>query len=130
MKKKKLNLVKRIKFFLKNEFWENKIITSGLIIAFIINLMNWGALKIWVRPVDLPIVLHYNVYFGVDILGDWQRVFFSPILAIILFGFNILLSLFFYNKKERVASYIIILGNLMLQICFLIYSVSLIIINY
>jgi len=130
VKKISRNLVLRIKFFFKQEFFNNKLVLGALAVAFFVNLVNWLALKIWIEPVDLPIVLHYNVYFGVDVLGDWQKVFLSPVLGLILFLINIGLGLYFYRQKERIASYIILLGNLMLQFCFLIYSISLVIINY
>lgn len=130
IKKMKVSLVNTIKFFFKDSFWKNNLIAWGLGIALALNIANWVLLWLFVEPVDLPIILHYNVYFGVDILGSWKEVFISPLLSIILFMINFFLGFFLYKKKEKIASYILILGNLMLQLAFLVYSISLILINY
>jgi hypothetical protein len=124
------NLISSIKFFFKINFFQNKLIIASIYLSFLFNLINWIILKIWVSPVDLPIILHYNVYFGVDVLGNWKNVFFSPILGLFLFSINLSLSIYFYKQKERIASYLLLLGNSMLQLCLLVYSISLIIINY
>lgn len=112
------------------EYFRNSIVVWLVILSLFFNMANWGALKILIKPVDLPIILHYNVYFGVDVMGNWKGSFFSPILGLLLFLINFSLAFFFYKNKERIASYVLLIGGLMIQLGMLVYSISLIIINY
>jgi hypothetical protein len=116
-------------FFIQ-EFFQGQIVRWLLALCLVANLADWVILKIFIQPVDFPIILHYNVYFGVDMLGDWKQVFILPFLGLILFIINFLLSLYFYNQKERIASYILLMATLMIQLSLVVASTSVIIINY
>lgn len=135
------SLIGRFKFFfagllsdsfkvLVRDFLRNKIIRWTLFLSLGFNLANWLALRIFIEPVDLPIILHYNVYFGVDIFGNWKEAFFSPAIGLTILLINSSLALFFYNNKERIIGHILLLSSLMIQLLMLIYSISLIVINY
>lgn len=118
------------KSFFSRKYFRNPLVLWVLGLSSTVNLANWIILKIWVRPIDAAIILHYNVYFGVDVTGIWQQVFLVPAIGLVLFGINLLLSLYFYNQKERIASYLILLAILMIQLSLLVASVSVILINY
>ena len=87
-------------------------------------------LKIFVQPVDFPIILHYNVYFGVDVLDDWRKVYIMPLIGVFLLIINTLLGLYFYKNNERIASHILAMASLMIQLSLLVASASIILINY
>lgn len=124
-------MIAKFKFFFnENEYLKNKIVFWLLFFSILVNLANWIILKIFIQPVDLPIILHYNVYFGVDIFGNWKETFFSPAIGLILLLINFILASYFYKNKERVASYLLLIAALMIQCGMLVYSVSLIVINY
>ena len=93
-------------------------------------MIDWLILKIWIRPVDFSIILHYNVYFGVDQIGNYQQVYLLPTIGIILFIINLVLSMFFYEQKKRIASYILLMAILMIQLSLTVASMSQILINY
>jgi len=120
----------KIDLFFANDFFRNKIVLWLASGSLIINITEWIILKIFVRPVDFPIIMHYNVYFGVDLLGNWKQVFVLPLVGVILFIINFILAIHFYNLKERIASYLLLIAVLMLQLSLLVASVSVIIINY
>lgn len=126
----KRSLIFRIKFFWRFEFWKNRGNQLVLAGAVFLNILNWIILWIWIEPVDLPIILHYNVYFGVDVLGNWSQVFFSPILGIFFLAVDGGMAGFLHSKGEKMGSYLLLLGGLILQFCLVIYSLSLIVINY
>ena len=88
------------------------------------------ALKFFLVPSEKSIILHYNVYFGVDSIGDFHEVYMLPFIGISMLLINGLFSFYFYAKKERVASYILLLTVLMIQMSLLISVISVIIINY
>ena len=116
--------------FFAQDFFQNGIVRWLSILSLAANAAIWIGLKIFIKPVDLPIILHYNVYFGVDNLGDWRQVFILPVLGLILFAINFSLAIHFYGQKERIASHILLMATLMLQLSLLVAAVSVIIINY
>jgi hypothetical protein len=130
-KEERKNLIAKFKFFFnENEYLKNKIVFWLIVFSALVNITNWIMLRLFIQPVDLPMILHYNVYFGVDIFGNWKETFFSPIIGLILLLVNAVLGAHFYKNKERVASYLLLIGALMIQCGMLIYSISLIVINY
>ena len=114
----------------KKDFFQNKIISWLIVIGIIANLANWIILAIFIRPVDGSIILHYNVYFGVDIMGNWKQVFIMPSIGLILFLINGFLAAYFYKNKERIAGYILLITSFMAQLSLMVASISVIIINY
>lgn len=126
--------MKYLNFMLKNffshEFFKSAIANWLIVLSLLANLINWIILVIFVRPIDLPIILHYNVYFGVDMMGNYHEVYILPLIGIILFLVNWLLSIFLFDKKERIASYLLLMAALMIQLSMIVASVSVIIINY
>lgn len=126
----KTGLGVKIRSFFAQEYFRSQIVVWLLILSLAANLADWISLRLFIKPVDFPIILHYNVYFGVDMLGNWKQVFILPFLGLILFMINSYLSLYFYHQKERIASHILLMATLMLQLSLIIASISVIIINY
>lgn len=120
----------RIRAFFGQDFFRNRVVFWLLILSLVVNLAIWISLKIFIVPVDLPIILHYNVYFGVDMLGRWRQAFMLPFLGLILLAINVSLALHFYGQKERIASHILLMATLMLQLSLMVAAISVIIINY
>ena len=126
----KNNLTSAIRSFFAQEYFQSHIVIWLLILSSVVNLTNWIILRIWVKPVDFPIILHYNVYFGVDLIGDYRQVYLLPLIGLVLFTINLVLSIYFYQLKERIASYILLIAMLMIQLSLLVASTSVILINY
>lgn len=127
---RQVGLKSRVGSFFKQDFFRSKIVFWLIIFSLVANVTNWMGLWILVRPIDGNIILHYNVYFGVDMMGNWKLVFIMPSVGLLLFLINFFLALYFYHQKERIASYILLLASLMIQLSLLVASVSIIIINY
>lgn len=119
-----------IRSFFAQEYFKSHIVIWLLILSLAANLADWAILKIWVKPVDFPIILHYNVYFGVDLVGGYRQVYVLPLIGFVLFLINSTLSLYFYGQKERIASYILLIAVLMIQLSLIVASASVILINY
>ena len=131
MKNKIINeVVSYIKDFFAQDYFHSAIAVWLMILSLVANLINWLILGIFIKPIDLPIILHYNVYFGVDMMGDYKEAFILPLIGIILLLINLFLSLFLYEKKERIASYLLLMAALMIQLALIVSSISVIIINY
>ncbi|MFA7319355.1 MAG: hypothetical protein WC022_02040 [Parcubacteria group bacterium] len=118
------------KYILEKEFFRSRIILWLLALNVLANVVDWAAIAIFINRLDGDIILHYNVYFGVDSMGDWKRVFILPIIGVIILVLNAWLAAYFFVKKERIASYILMLASLMVQISLIIAAASVMMINY
>lgn len=123
-------LMGKIKLFFKRDYFQNRIVLWLLVISLLGNIVNWVIFGIFIRPNDSNIILHYNVYFGVDVMGQWKLVFLLPAIGLALFLINLVLSIHFYTRKERIASHLLLMASLMAQLSLLIASISVILINY
>ena len=108
-------LKSRLKLFFTKSYWESRIVLGLLLSSILANVANWIAIPVFIRPTVPIIILHYNVYFGVDAMGNWINNF---------------LALYFYDNKERITSYVLLATAMMVQLCLLIATFSVIIINY
>ncbi len=92
--------------FLENAFIKNFLLGSGLFLV-----AGWGILLYFIRPRETPLILHYNVYFGVDLLGSWWQAYLLQGVATALLFLHIFLAYSFYQRKDRFASYILLLAS-------------------
>ncbi len=116
--------------FFSKEFFRSSVVHWALISALIVNATLWGVLAYFVRPVDFPIVLHYNAYFGVDMIGDWWQIYALPTIGMCIMVVNTILGIVFYDQKERVISHLLLLATCIAQILLAIAAVGIILINY
>ena len=129
-KNKLTGLNQKIRSFFQQEYFQSHIVFWLLILSLVANIIDWLILKIWIKPVDFSIILHYNVYFGVDQIGSYRQVYLLPMIGLILFIINLVLSMFFYGQKKHIASYILLMATLMIQFSLIVASMSQILINY
>jgi len=130
IKNKPKGLMLKSRSFFAQEYFRNPIVLWLLALSLLINIISIVILAIFVKPVDFPIILHYNVYFGVDVLDGWEKVYLMPAIGIFLLLVNTFLGLYFFNCKERIAGHILMIANLMIQLSLLVASISIILINY
>jgi hypothetical protein len=119
-----------IKKLFSHEFFASALVHWVLIGSLVLNIVNWGLIAFFIRPVDFPIILHYNVYFGVDVIGPWWQVYFLPFIGLIILGINTVLGYLFYQKKERIVAHLLMLATFIAQIGITIAVASLLIMNY
>jgi hypothetical protein len=119
----------KAKSFFWHGYWTDPIIFFSLVLAILANVGIWLALRFTVQATDQPVILHYNIYFGVDSIGGWRNVFIMPALAFLIFLVNLILSRFFYYK-ERLASYLFAGMGLLAQLLMVVGVISVIIINF
>lgn len=114
--------------FFSRIFWKDKIVFWGLTVALFLNLILGLLLYLKIPDSNLPLILHYSVYRGVDFLGESSKIYYLPIIFLFFFLINLILADFFY-KKEKIVSYILILSLPVVAAFFLMAGINLIIIN-
>lgn len=90
------------------------IFQLGAIIGIVINLGMWLLLYRRIHFSNEPIALQYNIYFGINLIGEWYKVYAMPLIGIFVFVINYLLAFVVY-KKEKIASYFLMIGAVLIQ---------------
>lgn len=111
-------------------FRENVLVRTLLIGSLTALLLSVALLGYFIRPSGTPIVLHYNVYFGVDLLGVWWQAYALPFLGGLFLLGHFFLARRFYLRTERIACYLMLLSAGMLSGGLLVASISIAFINY
>lgn len=120
----------KLRYFFSQEFFRSSLVQWVILGALLINATNWGLIAYFIRPVDFPIILHYNVYFGVDVIGAWWQIYFLPLIGLAILSVNTILGYLFYQQKERIVAHLLILTTFIVQIGITIAVTSLLLINY
>lgn len=111
-------------------FFKNTIVRILIGVNVVFILASFAVLGFVVRPTSGLFVLHYNVYFGVEIQGLWWQVFIVPIASVLFLCGHLLLARHFYGVNERIAAYLALLGSCLIGIGVLIVSGGIAFINY
>lgn len=119
-----------LKMFFSQEFFHSSLVQWVVIAALVVNAANWAVVAYFIRPVDFPIILHYNVYFGVDVIGAWWQIYFLPLIGLVIMTVNAVLGYLFYQQKERIVAHLLILATFIVQVGISIAVASLLLINY
>lgn len=111
-------------------FFYNPITQILLGLSLIMLIGSFGLLAYFIRPTETLLVLHYNVYFGVDVLGAWWQLYILPVLGSVFLLGHLFLAQYFYVHTERIAAYLLLLTAGLLNFCILIACVGITFINY
>ncbi len=127
--KLKIKFKEKVNRLLWHGYWTDPTIFFSFVLAFLANVSMWLAVWRIVQPTDQPVILHYNVYFGIDAIGDWRNIYLMPVLALAFLLANAILSRFFYYK-EKLASYLFALMALVIQLLMAVGLGSVLLINF
>lgn len=103
-----------------------------LISLIFINALVWSiAFVIYNRLKNELIYLHYNVDFGVNLIGESKNIFIIPILGLLVILSNLFLYGFVNKRKDRkFISHILFSGGLSVNIILLISILLIYLINF
>lgn len=109
-------------------FFQDKIIRVNLFFSLILNIALWGFLAWQVKDFPELIPLHYNIYFGIDLLGPWYQIFLLPTIGLVIFIINFFLGTIFF-LKEKIISYFLAGASSLIQILLLIAGLAIVFLN-
>lgn len=96
--------------------------------TIIVNLTAWILVLFFLEQGKINIILHYNVIFGVDFKGSSEQVFIIPLIGLVIFFLNSIITTLVY-KKETIIAYLLLSTSLVCQIFSIIAIVAIIMIN-
>jgi len=116
-------VLKSMKEFLKD--MTNKILMSS---SLILNIGLFLFFLFFIRQNNIPIVLHYNVNWGVDYLGEVKNIFILPVAGLFILLLNGFLAINLWGKN-KILSYFFTAITLLVQFFLVISGIALYIIN-
>ena len=108
-------LASGLKLVTFRSYWKNKIIMNIFVWSCLMNISLWVFLFKNQRNSDLPIILHYNLFFGVDYLGGYNEIYLIPTVGAIIIIINTVLGYLLY-ERERLASYFLAFNIFIVQL--------------
>ncbi|HPA25921.1 MAG TPA: hypothetical protein PLK76_04150 [bacterium] len=109
-------------------YFKDKFIRWGLISSFFLNLFLWVILYRKIPIQVEPIVLRYNIYVGINLIGSWWQVFYLPLIGLAILIFNFLLAKMMFLKEKFLAR-LIAMMTIIAQIFLMMIGILLTIIN-
>lgn len=88
---------------------------GAVVAAFVLNGILWVVVVARAFPQAGTVNLHYNIYFGIDLLGPWWHWFFLPVAGSIIVVVNTFLAVVLF-KRERLASIFLVGASVLAQI--------------
>jgi|SRR3989344_8803564 len=87
-------------FYSPKLFFKDPWIFGPLIGSVLSQLIVWWYILANIKPTVEQIFLHYNVVFGVDLIGDWWKIYYLPLVGIIVMLVNYISGLYFYGHDK------------------------------
>ncbi|PIZ94219.1 MAG: hypothetical protein COX81_04180 [Candidatus Magasanikbacteria bacterium CG_4_10_14_0_2_um_filter_37_12] len=109
-------------------YLKDKPILVMFVISLLFNIATWIWLIINVHSYIGQVFLHYNILFGVDLVGEWYRVFYIPVISLLILFFNTILGWLLFHK-DKVVSYLLHGVAVLVQILLLVVSAILVFLN-
>ena len=112
-------------------FWRDLVIRYLTITAVLLQTGLWLLIIIKILPIANEadfFSLHYNIYFGIDLIGSWYRIFTVPIVGLVFLIINILLIILLY-KREKFLSYFLAASNLLISLGLLVALTLIVLLN-
>jgi hypothetical protein len=89
-----------------------------LVILFLQNISIWGFVWLFARRVgDTMAILHFTVDFGIDLVGDAQKLFIIPFLSLFVGVLNFLmLFVFLKSKNFKLIAHLLLAAAVMVNV--------------
>lgn len=110
------------------EFFRNNIIKLFLAAGLILNISLFLFFYFSIKQSDIPIVLHYNVDWGVDYFGEVKNIFILPTVGLIILLTNNFLALKFWFRM-KILSFFLLSVTMLSEIFLWLAGIALYIIN-
>jgi hypothetical protein len=112
-------------------FFTKKPIYWLTVLTLSVNFYLWYLIYNFVDFAKEFHVLHYNIYFGIDLIDSPQRLLAIPFLGILILFFNLSLSYIFYIiKKEFIIPYFLLTVSLFINLELIFYLIGVIGMEY
>jgi hypothetical protein len=116
-------LIYPVKLYIKNA-----PIAGMFVISLLLKIASWVWLLWQIGPQKDYIFLHYNILFGVDLIGPWQKILILPGIGLLVLVANTVLAWMLFNKN-KFAAQILHAASVVCQVLLFIGSTILVFLN-
>lgn len=112
-------------------FWRDLVIRYLTIVSIVLHLVLWLLIIIKIVPLAGQadfLSLHYNIYFGIDLIGSWYKIFTVPIVGLIFLIINIFLITVLF-RREKFLSYFLAACNFLISLGLLVALTLIVLLN-
>lgn len=96
-------------------WWQKYFVTLSFLIALLAHLVSIGLLFFLVRSREEVVILRYNAYLGIDLLGVWWQLFLVPAITFFFVLVNTLLMWVLKRRAYPEAAWILAFGTVVLS---------------
>lgn len=83
------------------KLWQITAVRAYFIALVVFQALVWfQAINIYRHVKGNLLILHYNIDFGVDLIGEPKKIFYYPLAGLALALFNILLSVLLRQRRD------------------------------
>lgn len=108
--------------------FKDRLIFVSAVISAILNIILWLALAGKFGWSSETVPLHFSVIYGIDYLGSAWHVYQIPLTGLVMLGLNVWLAMLVY-EKEKLFSYFLSFGNIVLHLALAAAAAALIALN-
>ena len=112
----------------KAAFWGNRFFLINLAGSVLLNAIFFALIFLKIKPSADPITLHYNIYFGPDLIGGWREAYIRPVFGLCLILANFGAAWYFFGR-QKILSYALAVITTLLEVFLLIGGLTFILIN-
>jgi len=89
----------------------------------------FGLVAFFIRPSSDTVILRYNVFFGVDLLGVWWQAHLVPGICLAFFIGNLIFAELLFRRGSRLAALILVYGSVVVAVSGALATATLLFIN-
>lgn len=90
-------------FYLLKVFFKDPWVVLPLLVSAISQIYMWPYILMNLAQRKGTLFLHYNVVFGVDLVGAWWKIFFLPLAGLIIIVLNFGAALYSRNSDKVIS---------------------------
>lgn len=87
-------------FYSPRLFLRDWWIAAPILGVFFSQLFIWWDIIANIRPSGEQFFLHYNMILGVDLVGEWWKIYLFPVVGLLIFIINYAVAFLFYNNDK------------------------------
>jgi TctA family transporter len=90
-----------VKIYFKDRWILGSLVISGLFFGYtLVNTIRF------IRPTSEQMFLHYNIIFGIDLIGEWWKLYLMPAAMLVVIILNFIISYFYYRHNRFISRYV------------------------
>jgi len=112
-------------------FFSNKVVVWSIVSSVFVNIIIGYLIYKNIDFSKTSHVLHYNYYFGIDLVDTASKILYIPLISVLLFFCNLAFAFVSYTRRnDFFISNILIFAALFIDIELLTYLIGIISIEY